>query len=131
VAGPRKASSLLSRLRSALGRTSTPPDHHDAFRRLVVLQQADGSWELTPELATALSRSLPEVEAALPEVALGGIEARRVWATALVLAWMEQRPGEEALFEMGVRKAREWLARNPVPPRDGGDWLVKARAFLG
>ena len=108
-----------------------PPDPADAFRRLVVLQQADGSWELTPELATAIGRFLPDVEAALPEVARGAIEARRVWATALVLAWMERRPDEEALFEMGVQKARDWLARNPFHPQDGGDWLVKARAFLG
>ena len=44
---------------------------------------------------------------------------------------MERRPDDVALFEMGAEKARDWLARTPARPQDGGDWLVKARAFLG
>ena len=46
--------------------------------RLVALQSADGSWDLTPEFAELIGRSLDDLEAEL-RGAPGGRVARRVW----------------------------------------------------
>ena len=61
--------------------------------RLVALQRADGSWELTPELAAILGAKLKELEAFLSLPAMlplnGDAGSGRLFATALALEFLE------------------------------------------
>jgi Ca-activated chloride channel family protein len=97
------------------------------FDVLVALQRADGSWELTRELAKVLGRRLEELEASLPPAIGDTKDARRAWGTALAVIWLEARPELAAQWEILAEKAREWLARCPSQPREGTSWLHAAR----
>jgi len=78
--------------------------------RLVALQSADGSWDLTLEFAEIIGRDLDELEAEL-RGAPGGRVARRVMATSLALEWLEREATAERVeWEMLAEKARRWLA---------------------
>lgn len=97
---------------------------------LVSLQQADGSWDLSSELAAILGRPLDEIEAHLASDE-GAAEARRAWATALALAWLESEgAGNRDEWRLLARKAGEWLRRTASGRRDGMDWREAARRFL-
>jgi Ca-activated chloride channel family protein len=99
--------------------------------RLVALQRADGSWDLTEELAAVLGRPLADLEVALAGASGEPREARRAWATALALAWLDTRPEAKVEWELLAEKAEEWLARAPQAcrPRGGGSWLSFARSY--
>lgn len=93
--------------------------------RLVALQQAEGWWELTEELAAILERPLADLTSQLP----AGADAvtRRAWATALALAFLERHAAAEAgEWAMLAAKARRWLGVVA-----GGDWLVRAQQVVG
>ncbi len=80
--------------------------------RLVALQSADGSWDLTPEFAEIIGRSLDELEAELRGAPGGRAVARRVAATSLALEWLEREATAERVeWEMLAEKARRWLAK--------------------
>jgi hypothetical protein len=80
--------------------------------RLVALQSADGSWDLTPEFAEIIGRSVDELEADLRGAPGGRVVARRVLATSLALEWLERdAAAERAEWEMLAEKARRWLAK--------------------
>jgi hypothetical protein len=109
-----------------------PLDHIDAkavrpFDRLVALQRADGSWELSAELAEILGRPLAELERSLPAADGNATEARRAWATALAVAWLEARPDLQGEWELLADKARGWLRQLEAQPRDGTPWTEAAR----
>jgi Ca-activated chloride channel family protein len=99
--------------------------------RLVRLQRADGSWELTKELAEILHRRLKQLEAGVPEVTGDREEARRAWATALALAWIESEFSawnvECALLK---KKAGKWLQSCTAQLVTGEDWTDAASRFL-
>ena len=97
------------------------------FDRLIALQRADGTWDLTAELAAILERPLGELELAMPSASGDPKEARRAWATALALAWLEGRPELVREWELLAGKARDWLARCKSQPGDGKRWLEAAR----
>jgi uncharacterized protein YegL len=85
--------------------------------RLVALQSADGSWDLTREFAEIIGRSLDELEAELRGASGGRVVARRVMATALALEWLEANAGaERAEWEMLAEKARRWFAAHGASP---------------
>ena len=74
-AAPRTSSRVGRRIMERLGLSSAPAPGHPsrhlsrdatALDRLVTLQRADGSWELTEELAAVIGRSLAELERAMP-----------------------------------------------------------------
>lgn len=87
---------------------------HDA---LVALQAADGSWELTGELARAVGKGLDEIEETAAGVAGDRRLVRRALATALALAWLE-REAADARDEWALlaAKGRQWLATCGVSP---------------
>jgi hypothetical protein len=137
-AAPRTSSRIGRRMMERLGLSSPPAVGHPsrpassetALDRLVTLQRADGSWELSQELAAVIGRGLAELEGAIPSEATGDPrDARRAWATATALAWLERQAAGSERFEMMAEKAREWLARCPVLP-PGSDWVSRARDFL-
>jgi hypothetical protein len=85
--------------------------------RLVALQSADGSWDLTPEFAEIIGRSLDELEAELRGAPGGRAVARRVAATSLALEWLEREATAERVeWEMLAEKARRWLASHGASP---------------
>ncbi len=85
--------------------------------RLVALQSADGSWDLTEEFAEIIGRSLDELEAELRGAPGGRAVARRIAATSLALEWLEREAtAERAEWEMLAEKARRWLAAHDAPP---------------
>ncbi len=94
---------------------------------LVALQKADGSWELTEELATTLGRKPADLEKALPSAKGDAALARRAWATALALAWLAKNASaEKDEWSLLARKARTWLdACGAAAPRPSG-WLAMA-----
>ena len=139
---PRPAASrpsLLGRLAGlghpGLGRPAAPSPasaqrgRQGPEERLVLLQRADGSWDLTRELAEVLGRSLDELEAGLAGALGDRVEARRAWATALALAWLDARPERRGRLDMLADKAREWLARATARPA-AGTWSERAREAL-
>jgi Vault protein inter-alpha-trypsin domain/von Willebrand factor type A domain len=107
----------------------SPVPAHPArpFDALITLQRADGTWDLTAELADILERPLRELERALPLTSGDPNHAERAWATALALAWLEARPELANEWELLADKARDWLVRCPAQPGDGTSWLEAAR----
>ena len=98
---------------------------------LVTLQQADGSWELTAELAAILKRDPREIEAALAGAVGSPLSVRRAWATALALAWLQLRAADQHdEWKLLGAKAQKWIGDvNAVPP-GGWTWIDAARGFL-
>lgn len=98
--------------------------------RLVALERADGSWELTKELADILGKKLTELESELSGATGDPAETRRAWATALALVWLKTEAsnevGEWALLE---KKARKWLSKCQAR-LPGSEWLDRAAAYL-
>jgi hypothetical protein len=91
--------------------------------RVVSLQRADGSWELTPELARAIGHDLAELEAALADATGNADEARTAWATALALAWLEEHARDaEGEWRLLAEKARMWLSGVTARPAPGVSW---------
>jgi hypothetical protein len=72
---------------------------------VVELQRANGSWELTRDLAARLSIRFGELRSALP----AGIDPD-AWATLVALAWLDQHaPDERNEWSSLARKAEAWL----------------------
>lgn len=115
---PRAASGLsfigqhaggsLGHIRDKLAAPSQSP--RSDLQKLITLQCADGSWDLTRELARAIGRELSELEAALVGATGNKREARKAWATALALAWLDDHGGSvESEWRLLAVKARGWL----------------------
>lgn len=105
--------------------------YEPTLTRLIALQRADGSWELTKELAEILGRRLKELEAAVPQATGDREEAGRAWATALALASIESGFSawrlECALLK---KKAGKWLRSCKAQLVTGEDWTEAASRFL-
>lgn len=127
VASNLSATSVFRR--SAPDRVERAPE--PIVARLVRLQRAEGSWELTKELAEILRRRLEKLEAAVPKVTGDREEARRAWATALALVWIESEFSawnvECALLK---KKASDWLQSCKAQITTGEDWTEAAARFL-
>jgi hypothetical protein len=114
-------------------RTRIPrsPSSTDGMVPLIMLQAADGSWELTPELASLLGRDVGQIRAAVAAAGESGEAVMRAWATALALAWLQQHAARvEDEWRLVAEKARTWLRSASVVPVTGGSWEAAARAWL-
>jgi hypothetical protein len=112
-----------------LGESGGPPGR--PLDRLILLQAADGSWDLTNELAEILGCSLPNLEDALGDAAGDGPTIRRAWATALALAFLELQVASAAdEWALLAGKARTWLGQCGVVSPTGEPWVVMARRIL-
>jgi len=125
LAEPETGSSFVHARRPA---ADAPPP---AMHALVALQRADGSWDLTRELANAVGRSLQELEAALAGATGEDGDARKAWATALALAWLRTHASHvEEEWALLAAKARAWLDQAAAVPGRGGSWIDAAADFL-
>jgi hypothetical protein len=122
----------LASVDSRLSRTPRVEDEHTAtLNRLVVLQRADGFWELSKELGLILGRKPKELEASVPEAIGDPKEARRAWATALAVAWLDSEFSEwNQECALLKRKATRWLQDCPSRPKSGEPWITAATRFL-
>jgi hypothetical protein len=97
---------------------------------LVALQRADGSWELSKELAEAMGLELSLLESA-PAGEKRSTQGRAAWATALALAWLDANAAtSRAEWRLLAVKARAWLDGVPAPHPGGESWLESAAKFL-
>ena len=99
---------------------------------LIALQRADGSWDLTHELAVLIGRELRELEAAIANATGSADEIRRAWATALAVAWLQlHASGVEDEWRLLVAKARKWIDAAGAAPEGGSGWVdVALRALV-
>jgi hypothetical protein len=97
--------------------------------RLVSLQRADGSWELSDALAAALGwKSAETLKKALGRD-LADVTEERAAATTLALVWLEREARDSRdEWRLLAEKAREWLETEA-----GGadDWHERALAAWG
>jgi Ca-activated chloride channel family protein len=125
---PRRAGrrGILARFRHAWLAAARPA----GMDALVALQAADGSWDLTAQLAAILGRRLPEIETALPGASGAEPLMRKAWATALALAWLELHASalEDEWHLLGT-KARKWIDEVAAVSA-GWIWVGEARRFL-
>jgi Ca-activated chloride channel family protein len=129
----------LNRLRG-WGRGPTPSDQDpdltpsaltSGMLAVVALQRADGSWELTADLARAIGHDLAELEGLLAGATGTKDEARRAWATALALVWLEEHARDtKGEWRLLAVKARAWLDRVTARPPSGGSWLEAGARLL-
>ncbi|MES1244016.1 MAG: VIT domain-containing protein [Acidobacteriota bacterium] len=120
--------SLFHAARRSRSAEAAPPP---AMHTLVALQRADGSWELTRELADVVGRSLQELESAIAGATGDAGDVRKAWATALALAWLRThaRPVEQE-WALLAAKAQAWVDRAGAAPARGGAWIDAAADFL-
>lgn len=114
-------------------RASRPavPAPPPAMQALVALQAADGSWDLTRDLADIIGRSLKEMESAVAGATGNPRDARKAWATALALVWLRtQARHVEDQWSLLAAKARRWLDVTTAVPPGRGVWLDAAAGFL-
>jgi len=58
-------------------------------------------------------------------------EARRAWATALALVYLEKQAAEwQDEWELLAEKAERWLTRCQAKLADGGSWIDAASRFF-
>ena len=121
-----KQGDTTMRLRSSRKSSSTR-----ALDRLVALQRADGCWELDEAFAQVLGVALSDLVARIGGVRGDTAEARRAWATALALAFLERdESSNRDEWALLATKARRWLSGVTVTPPDGGEWFDLAAMEL-
>ncbi len=99
--------------------------------RLILLQAADGSWDLTEDLADIVGCALSTLEVAFYGATGDGATIRRAWATALALAFLELRAANtEDEWALLVGKARNWLGQCGAVSPTGEPWIALAKLIL-
>lgn len=117
--------------RPARGQRTPATSRPAGLDTLVALQAADGSWELTSELAAILGRSVAELEAVVTGAAGAPPSVRRAWATALAIAWLRRNADSWVdEWRLLANKAERWLDAVAAVPPDRFTWVHAARQFL-
>jgi Ca-activated chloride channel family protein len=126
IGAPVRGMKAFMREKSPFDRSAERP-----LDRLVSLQNADGSWELTKDLAKVLNRKLGELETVIPDASGDRKSIRRAWATALAVNWLEKAAGEWTdEWSLLAKKARKWLDRCPARLASGKSWLDAAAEIV-
>jgi Ca-activated chloride channel homolog len=128
---PDETIALSAPLLSSLPPRHPRPESHRRMHALIVMQAADGSWDLTPEFASILGCDLDQLRVVVDR-ALGPRKIlRRVWATALAVACLERfAPDARQEWDMLARKARAFIDAAAIPSSDDPTWIGTARKFL-
>ncbi len=111
---------------------STEAPRPTGMHAVVALQRADGSWDLTPEFARAIGHDLAHLQSGLTGATGNEADARKAWATALALAWLDAHARDvEDEWRLLATKAQKWLEGTAARPADGGTWVDAARLLTG
>jgi hypothetical protein len=103
----------------------------DRMHELIVLQSADGSWELTPHLASIVGRDLAELRFAVDDLTGPREAILRVWATALAIAWLiENAIDVQDEWHLLADKGRRWIDNTTRVSPVHRTWIDEARNFL-
>ena len=95
-------------------KSSSSQSPQPGLPRIISLQLASGAWKLSAELAGLLGYSMEELKAACPAACEGELEL--VWATALVLGYLEKKLLElQDEWELIAMKAKNWLKKQHIP----------------
>jgi hypothetical protein len=112
-------------------RPGSPRQRVSEAAALILLQEADGSWDLTLELASLLGRDLEELRAAMPPVTARAAPVRRVWATALAIAWLDRHAADRKNeWHLLAEKGRNWIQHTALVPSGGKRWTELATEYL-
>jgi vault protein inter-alpha-trypsin-like protein/VWA domain-containing protein len=109
----------------------TPESSVGALQALIVLQRADGSWDLDRRFADAIGRTLRDMQLVIAAAQGSDEDVRRAWATALALAWLRKyAAGREDEWRMLSQKAERWLHGVAAILPGRWTWFDRAEAFL-
>ncbi len=128
--GMRRPSALESSprmpmMRARAGTTSS------GMHSLILLQSADGSWELTKDLASVMGRDLAALRSAVQGASGSDSDVLRAWATALALTWLRTNAADnEDEWRLLAAKGRKWIDGTAAVPPGGRTWIDKADEYL-
>jgi Ca-activated chloride channel homolog len=129
IGAPSFLERALPALRGSARRRGGVVPH--GMQQLIVLQAADGSWELTRELAAIFGREPDELASAITGATGSYDDVLRAWATALAIEWLQLNADDvRDEWRMLAAKARPWIDNTHAVPPGGGTWVDAARAFL-
>jgi hypothetical protein len=107
------------------------PEVLGPMHALIDLQRADGSWDLTRELASAIGIDVAHLTAVISQVSGDRDEIRAAWATALALAWLARHAADaEDQWRLLARKAQAWLDGVSVAGPGGAPWRDAAESMV-
>ena len=82
---------------------------------IVSLQQANGSWLLSDQLAGVVSKTVEELKSCCP-VSCDDIIMGTIWATLFVIELLKKKyPSMLEELELVIMKAEQWLSKQPLP----------------
>ena len=82
---------------------------------IVSLQQANGSWLLSDQLAVVVSKTVEELKSCCP-VSCDDIIMGTIWATLFVIELLKKKyPSMLEELELVIMKAEQWLSKQPLP----------------
>ena len=101
--------SSSSRMRREPGRSD---DRRHRVLHLVSMQRADGSWQLSEELADVIDWPIVALLRTLMEFGADSQGSHDAWATAVALAWLDRYGNDmHDEWELIARKGHQWLTR--------------------
>jgi hypothetical protein len=107
-------------------------DGYDTMDKLILLQDADGSWDLTEELAAVLTLDLADLRSRVKGAQGPKKEILRSWATALAVAWLRANAASRRdQWQLLVAKAERWLKDASATAPDAGTWTTQAQIVIG
>ena len=99
------------------------------MHKVLLLQRANGTWDLSNALAHHIGIHIRRLEDAIPPSVAPADVARVAWATALAIAWCRRyAPHLEPEWGPPVRKAQASLRR--LIKADADAWIDAALALF-
>ena len=108
------------------------PDADDMFLKIVSLQEASGAWPLDSVVARLLKKSATkDLDALSPFGKDSSTVCKSMWATAVVLAWLEAKcAGSKDEWELMANKAIKWAKKQTFPEEITWENLMDAAKKL-
>ena len=95
--------------------SSSSPAKQTGVNFIVSLQQANGSWLLSDQLAGVVSKSVEELKSCCP-VSCDDILIANIWATLVVIELLKKKyPSMLEELELVIQKAEQWVGKHPLP----------------
>ena len=97
----------------------TPPSYSvstsdTSLSTIIDLQLANGSWEMSKDLADVIGKSTTKIQEACPVAFKGNMSA--IWATIIVLSYLQlQQSSFKDEWELVALKAEGWMAKQQLP----------------